>query len=131
MKKVFLTVSYIAVIVLIVFLADRQSTAFIFNWIREIPGGDKVGHFLLIGGLAFVVNYSLYCRTIVLRNHRLMLGSVVVAVLVTSEEFSQLYIHSRTFDFVDLLCDWAGIWAFGKLALRATKREESHLQQAR
>ncbi len=94
-----------------------------FAWIRSIPGADKSGHFLLIGGFAFVVNYSLACRQISLRGKKIFLGSAIVALLTVLEEFSQLFIRYRTFDLLDLTFDFLGIWFFGWLAKRfATER---------
>jgi VanZ family protein len=46
-----------------------------------------------------------------------LLGSWIVAVIVLIEEFSQLFIRGRTFDFGDLLSDLAGIVVFGEIAL--------------
>ena len=128
MKKAILTFSYVAVIALIIFLADHQSTTFVFHWLRAIPGGDKIGHFLLIGGFSFVVNYGLSCRTFRLLSRNFLLGSIIVAILITAEEFSQLFISTRTFDLVDLFFDLLGIWVFGKLAMRAVRSNTAVVQ---
>ena len=118
MRKIGLALLYLAVIVMIVVLADRPQSTFIFAWVRAIPGGDKFGHFLLMGGLSFVVNHALSCRTATLFGKRFLLGSLIVAVLVSLEECSQLYFPSRTFDLLDLTSDFLGIWLFGCLEVR-------------
>jgi hypothetical protein len=47
-----------------------------------------------------------------------LLGSMIVAVLCTIEEFTQIRIPWRTFDYGDLAADYAGILFFGWLARR-------------
>lgn len=121
--KWILTSAYAAVIVLIICLADRKETAFVFNWIRANPGMDKVCHFLLIGGFAFVANYALGCRELRIGRASLLVGSLVVGVLTVAEEISQVFIPSRTFDLVDLACDILGIWLIGSLARRGVKQD--------
>jgi VanZ family protein len=118
MKRIGLAGAVLALIVLIICLADRADGQFIFTWIRAIPGGDKVGHLVLIGGLAFVVNYALVWRQIKLAGWNVLAGSFVVLVLATLEEASQLLLKTRSFDWLDLFFDYLGIWLFGKLAMR-------------
>jgi hypothetical protein len=133
MKRWILPFGYFAVIVLIIVLADRKDMAFVFGWIRERPGLDKICHFLLIGGLAFVVNYGLCGREMRIGKMSFLLGSVTVGILCLLEEVSQLFIPSRTFDLVDLTADFLGIWLIGRLAKHAlkstahfTKADERH-----
>ncbi len=123
MKKATLALLYFGVIALIIFLADRGESQFIFTWIRSIPGGDKVGHFLLIGGLAFVANYSLSCREFNIGKKSFLLGSAAVLFLAVLEEFSQLFIRYRTFDLWDLTFDFLGIWILGRLSKRTAQKE--------
>ena len=85
------------------------------------PYGDKVGHFLLIGGLAFLVNLSLSCRTIGLAKRNILLGSLVVAALVTVEEASQALFKTRNASLGDLGSSYLGILAFSRLAVLANR----------
>lgn len=39
-----------------------------------------------------------------------------MAILVTIEEISQLFIRGRTFDWTDLIADFLGIFIMGELA---------------
>ncbi len=50
------------------------------------------------------------------------MGSLIVALVVMLEEFSQLFIRYRSFDLTDLLFDYAGIFHFGQLACYLTNR---------
>jgi VanZ family protein len=119
LKRIGLAAAYFAVVVLIIWLADHRDTQTNFSWIQALPGGDKLGHFLILGGFAFVLNHALRCRTVTLGGKPLLLGNLVVLLLATAEETSQLFIPSRTFDLLDLAADALGIWLVGRLACRA------------
>ena len=118
LKRVGLAAAYFAVVVLVIWLADHRDTQFIFGWIHAIPGSDKLCHFLILGGLAFVANYALGCRTVAIAGKPVLLGSLAVLILATAEETSQLYIPGRSFDLLDLAADALGIWLVGRLACR-------------
>lgn len=122
MKTRAVTALYVLLLACIVYLAGHQRHHVLFNFIRAVPGGDKLGHFLLMGLLSFLVNTSLRCRTVGVRGRRLLLGSLLVAAVVAAEEFSQLFIRYRRFDLLDLLCDFLGVWLFGRAALRLRAR---------
>lgn len=111
-----LTVFYILVLAGIIFIADRKSTRYLLNFIGNIPYGDTLGHFFLMGTLSFLVNLVLQAKTVGFGKLRYLLGSLLVAVIVTIEEFSQLFIRGRTFDWTDLAADFVGILIFGELA---------------
>lgn len=125
MRRAVIGMMYLGVIALIIFLADRGDSQFIFSWIRSIPGGDKIGHFILIGGLAFVANFCLSCRSLKIGQRHFLLGSFIVVLLASLEEFSQLFIRYRTFDLLDLAFDFLGIWLLGRLARRVERTNPS------
>lgn len=110
------TALYVLLLVVIVYLADHRQYYGVFAVIRAVPGGDKIGHFLLMGVFSYLVNLSLRCRTVTVLSRRMLLGSAVVFLAVTLEEFSQIFLRHRTFDLIDLLFDCAGIWLFGRVA---------------
>lgn len=116
MKSKLIASLYVLMIVGIVYMAAHQNYHQIFSPIRSIPFGDKIGHFLLMGGLSFLINLSLRCRTVAVRSRRMLLGTTIVILVVTLEEVSQLFVQYRSFDLVDLLFDYLGIWTFGKMA---------------
>jgi len=93
----------------------------VFTFLARVPGGDKTGHFLLLGGLSFLVNMTLSAKTVRLGPVSVLKGSLVVGVLATAEELSQLLLKSRTFDPGDLLCDYLGIVCFAWLARRLVR----------
>lgn len=116
MKTKLFTTLYVLALVAVVALADGPRGRTLFAGVRALPLGDKLGHFLLMGILSLLVNLSLGCRRVRLGPARVLAGSLAVMLLVTAEEFSQLYVASRSFDPLDLLFDAAGILIFGQLA---------------
>ena len=105
---------YIFILAGIVALADIRETQFLFRFIQQLPFGDKIGHFTLMGMFSLVVNLALSARTIRIWKLNYLLGSSVVLLIVTIEEVSQIYVRGRTFDAGDLLADAAGILIFGE-----------------
>ena len=110
-----LTLIYILILVGIIFLADVRGTNY-FSFIRNVPFGDKIGHFLLMGMFSFLLNLALKAKIVQLWFFRYLLGSLIVVGLVTLEEFSQIFVRRRTFDLTDLVADYAGIFIFGEIA---------------
>ena len=117
MKTRVITTLYVALLAGIILLAGSREYHTLFSGIRRIPGGDKLGHFLLMGLFSLLLNASLSCRMVRILAARVLLGSAVACAAVTLEEVSQIFVRYRTFDPVDLVFDYAGIWAFGRLAL--------------
>jgi VanZ family protein len=118
-----IAVLYIFILAGIVILADLRQTQFLFCFIREIPFGDKIGHFLLMGMFSLVVNLALTAKTIQIWRLSYLLGSLIVFAIVTVEEVSQIYVRGRTFDAGDLLADTAGILIFGEIARFVVRKE--------
>lgn len=112
---------YALIIGVIVWLANDGGFAYVFSWWRSIPGADKIGHFLLMGGFAFTLNLALGLRQFTLAQRRWLWGSLIVAVIVSLEELSQAWVPSRTFDLVDLTFDFLGILFFGWLAKKTVR----------
>ena len=108
-------VAFAAFLVVIVVLVDSGRLPGFLGMVHAIPGGDKLGHCLLMGTLAFLVNASLGGARVGI----FLKGSLIVAVVVTLEEFSQLAIPQRTFSLWDLAFDYIGIVLGGWLAVKA------------
>jgi hypothetical protein len=107
----------------LVWLADAGRGQRLFGLVRSVPGGDKAGHFILFGTLAFLVNLVMQAAVVRCGRLTVLKGSVIVMLFVTAEELSQLFFASRTFEFLDLGADLVGIWLFGQLARRYLKHE--------
>lgn len=96
--------------------------------IVHLPLGDKLGHFLLMGGFSFGLNWLAQGATVRRLGRDWLVGSAVAVVVVTLEELSQLFIITRTLSLTDLLADLAGIWLFGRLALWLLRRRQERRQ---
>lgn len=78
--------------------------------VRYLPGADFTGHMVLIGTLAFLAG-SWAPTPARLGSGLLSRGAMVVALLVLTEELSQIWLPHRTFSFGDLAADALGIAA--------------------
>ncbi|MEY3221068.1 MAG: hypothetical protein RIT27_2425 [Pseudomonadota bacterium] len=113
-----LTLLYGIFIVVIIILANTGHLP-IAHFMRILPYSDKLGHFLLIGGLGFLFNINLSCR----KWGFFLVGSVIVGGLATAEEFSQLFSPHRTFDWGDLSADYIGLFFFGWIAQQVCQKQ--------
>ena len=117
--------AFLAFIIAVIYAADRHLARGFFGWVQSFPLGDKAGHFVLMGTLAFLLNRALACRTI---PPGLQLGSVIVAVFVVVEEISQRWLPWRTFDYGDLVADFVGIALADWLARRFSRGNEQAIK---
>jgi VanZ family protein len=105
-------------VVIIVVAADRGALPQGIRALYGFPGGDKLGHFVLMGTLALLADLAIRRRF----TRRLPLGSTVVAALVVIEELSQALFPERTFSGADLAASLLGIAAGAWAAARFTSR---------
>ena len=117
-----ITVLYALLLLVIIAIANLGIGATFRPVVNALPGGDKAGHFLAMGGLCLLVTLSLAPRRLRLGRRSLPLGPVVVAALVTLEEVSQIWIDSRGFDLLDLTADYLGVLLGGWVALKVVRR---------
>ena len=126
-----ITAIFIGLLAAIVIGADKGALPDIVQSLYSFPGGDKVGHFLLMCALSWLINMSLGARQARLVSRDVLLGSAVVFVLVTLEEVSQLFFKSRTFSLLDLGFSYAGILCGGRLSSMLIRRRRSKILAGR
>ena len=102
----------------IIVVANSGETNFILRSVDAIPNGDKVGHFFVMGFLAYLANLLMGCKSFKAMGINMLTGTVIVSLFVLLEEITQLFIRTRTFSFLDLLSDLLGIIAFSILAVK-------------
>ncbi len=107
----------------VVFLANTQ--AGVFNFVNRIPLGDKWGHFILIGTMSFLIVLACWRSGWVNNGRQLWLASAGFACLVTAEEFSQMWLPTRTFSYMDLTFNYLGIVCFGLVAWFIIRRSQT------
>jgi len=117
-----LTVGFAAILLLIMGAATFGWAEPVFAFVRQVPGSDKIAHVLLLGTMSLLLNLSLGCRRTRLVGRSPLTGSLVLAVLITIEEFSQIWVPTRSFSLGDLACNYLGIVLSGWLAARIHRR---------
>ena len=117
---ILITALFAAFLLAVIILADIGQLGFL-GIVYSFPFGDKAGHFILLGILAFlVVLTTLRSRRFL--DPRLVAVSVTLflAMLAAAEEYSQKFFALRTFSLLDLFFSWAGLvlgaWLAWKLA---------------
>ena len=123
MKRWFLAGLWLILIGGVIACADLGGLRGFLRWINSLPFGDKAGHVFLIGTMAHLLNRALFNRIVKIGPVRCQLGGLIVAILMTIEEFTQIWIPSRTFDWGDLAANYSGILAAEWLARRAMTRK--------
>ena len=96
-------------LIAIIAAADRGTLPLLLQRVYNYPAGDKVGHFVLFGGLAFLAALGFPRRTQPVAGVSLPVSTLVIVVLVTLEEASQAWFPGRTASLWDLLASYAGI----------------------
>lgn len=100
----------------IVIAADRGTLPRQVMLLYDVPGGDKIGHFLLVGIFAFLVSLSVPLNS----THRpwlnILIAAFTIGLIVAVEELSQARFPSRSASWGDLLSSYAGIAFFCWLA---------------
>lgn len=114
--------SFVLILILIVIVANLGLGTLLFPFVYYIPWGDKLGHLILMGILSFLVNLAMGASKVRILSKYFLKGSLFVLVVVTLEEFTQLFLKFRGFSMIDLIFDYAGIIAFGKLAEVVVRR---------
>jgi len=118
---------FFSFIIWMIFQADLDRDNLIMTIGQAVPFGDKIGHFLLFGTLALLINKALNFRIVRKWNLRFYFGSVIVLTFAICEEFTQLAFDNRTFDFVDMLFDVLGVIGLSSVGFR--RRLRSYVQR--
>jgi len=117
-----LTVLFALFILLIIVLADTDRLG-ILKLVNTLPLGDKVGHFVLYGILALLINLTLF-RSLPSRSRTsiAVISGVILALLIGIEEFSQQYFSSRTYSLNDLAAGYLGVIFFSWMAVKTKNK---------
>lgn len=117
-----LAILFTLFILLIIVMADAGILAQYLGFLYLYPYGDKVGHFVLYGILAFLLDLALFHSAPNQSRKSLAVKcGLILALLIGIEEFSQQFFSNRTFDLVDLACSYLGVIFFSWLALKFKK----------
>ena len=113
-----LTILFTLFIFFIIVLADTDRLGFL-KLINHLPLGDKLGHFVLYGILALLMNLTLL-RSSVFQNRPwvVVISTLILAILIGIEEVSQRSLATRTFSLGDLTASYLGVLVFSWLAIK-------------
>src|SRR5687767_11207927 len=108
---------FLLFILLIILAADTGSMPPFIRAVYNFPGGDKVGHLILYGILAFLLARA-FPRPLNLGPGSVPIVMLALLVFALLEELSQSIFSTRTFDLLDLTCSFLGILAGSWLGTR-------------
>ncbi len=121
-----LAIAFSIFIIVVIVLADMGTLPGLIRGLYDFPNGDKLGHFILYGILSLLLNLAFTVRPGANLSRMLWTVSLILALLISLEEWSQSLFDSRTMDIVDLLASYAGVtvaaltaWLVRKRSLRA------------
>lgn len=117
-----LALGFFVFILWVIYLANTGGSSVFFELIRVLPYGDKLGHFFIFGTLTFLFNLAAQLKSFPIGQFRIYYGTAIVSIFVFTEEISQGFIPSRTFDLMDLTADALGILSFTYLSYLSGKK---------
>lgn len=117
-----LTFFFVLFIVLVIILADTGILAHYVGFVYAMPYGDKAGHFILYGILAFLINLAVFqARPGQSLNRLAVKTGLILVLLIGLEELSQQFFSNRTFSLMDLSFSYLGVIGFSWMALKIKK----------
>jgi VanZ family protein len=121
---------FVLLVASIVAAADNGALPNLISTLYSFPGGDKLGHFLLMETMSFLIYLSLGTPSPSLQLLKVVKATIVIVLLVTLEEISQLWFRTRTFSFWDLSSSYLGVYCGLTLALFARRTLQRRLASA-
>lgn len=112
-----IALAYTALLVAIVFAADVGWLPRFVETVHDLPYGDKALHFLLFGGLALVANLAFASRGRRSLARAIVIGSILVLIVATVEEYSNRFVARRDWSLGDLTANYLGVVCLGMLPL--------------
>ncbi|OFX23128.1 MAG: hypothetical protein A2033_02220 [Bacteroidetes bacterium GWA2_31_9] len=107
------TIAYSILIFSTTILLDNGYGGSMFEFLKNIPHYDKIGHFMVYGFWTFLLNYSLNFHKMSFGIFRIFTGSFIAIFILSIEEYSQSYSFYRDCSYYDLLANYLGILIFG------------------
>ncbi len=109
-------------LVVIIVSADMGRLGSFLSLVRYVPGKDFTGHLVLLGTMSLLLNTALRFKTFRWGSWNILVGTVILLVVGTTEEISQLFFVSRSFSFHDMLGNTIGIILFGQFGYWRSQR---------
>lgn len=110
MKLKIASVLLIIAIVVVIFLANTGLMPPVMRAIYDFDGGDKLGHFLSMGLLSFMLNWTMTAAHLDFEPATAISKlSAVLMLVVAAEEYSQRFFPRRTSSWFDLAYSFSGL----------------------
>lgn len=110
-------------------VANSGNGHFLLSILHKVPHGDKWMHLLLIGSIAAFLNLSLNFKMWTVRGNSILAGTLIVASIITVEEFSQGFLPTRNFEILDLVCNYLGAFGIGSVPYFLSRKFSIDLTQ--
>lgn len=123
--KTFFRLGFVAHLSLVVLISIGAYTGALPTSLPDFPGFDKLGHAILIGGLAFFLDGALGQRRLVAGLPFPRLGPAVIVVAAGIEEYLQRLSPRRSSDVWDFVADVVGVCFFAWLSRRVASMARS------
>jgi polysaccharide biosynthesis protein VpsQ len=107
---------FILILIIIIFIiagADSDRLPGFLDRLLDIRYMDKVGHFLLMGILAYLANLAWKNKTIQILSMKIPIAILLIALIVGAEEYSQKFFVTRTSSWADFGASLLGILLIG------------------
>jgi hypothetical protein len=114
--RTFFRAGFVAHLSLVVLISIGAYTGKLPTSLPNFPHADKLGHAVLIGGLAFFLDGALGHRTLLRDRAFPRLAPVLVLVVAGIEEYLQRLSPRRSSDIADFAADVVGVCFFTWLA---------------
>ena len=108
-----LALAYAALLAATVVAANSGHLPSFAQYVHDLPGGDKVLHFLMFGTLALVANLALAASGKRRLARAIVTGCLIAAIVATVEEFTNQFVPSRDWSLGDLTANYLGILCLG------------------
>jgi VanZ family protein len=119
----YIALLFLVFIILVIVAADMGAMPASIHALYDFPNGDRLGHFILYGILSFLLNLT-FLRSLPTRPRKrvALTVSLLLALAIGLEEFSQMFFPERTADWVDLTCSYLGVAVGAWFAYRNKKK---------
>ena len=112
---------YGSLLLALVVLDDLGVLENVMSRVDALPFGDKLIHIVLAAGLGFFAASVVPAPALAIRAARIPVATLIVALIIVLEEFSQRFLRFRTFELLDLAADAIGLTLGTVLVLRRNR----------
>ena len=109
-------------------MANTGQQSIVMDIKNALPYGDKIGHIGMYGSLTLFANYAFKFRYFG-NNKMNQYGAVLALFFSTTEEFSQIFIVTRSFSLSDMAANLTGVTVFTLLSIYLGKQSSRYNQR--